>query len=671
MKRFNTGLLLAAAVLIICHGFPSYGKEEKEGFIEYTVSFVDAADHDNRIFNSQQGQAPEGTAIHVSFPKQIIGADGHIWRAEADSPQEFLLYQAGRHKYYVEYRQGEKIAAPEDPDREGRERLARWLERAWKADCLITGQGEEEGSGVHLKVENESRNNERIKNLVSMIQDARWHSFYMIGKNYVPQTLVIGTSFDAEYSAVMEDRFKVGKDSCTVLRISVRRNWNAENCTHNWELIIAGENDCLKNGQETYCCKKCRTEETVILPASGHYDSDGDSLCDRCKKRAFPAQIGDRIRTVLQTESGEKELVFRCLDLNYRGSGNMLYLSEETLGEDITGICFTESDYNGSPLRKYFNLAFANNISAASALQPIERPDADGRNDYAALLSTDEYEAYAEMIEAGNACLLRTVSGGAVYAVDPEGGLCLVPAAESRAYGVRPFILLKSPETGEKAELSNWKTGDIQMRQIGQKLYRFRCVDEDYSDNLDGHRSAALFLCDSVIRADTCSSMALKEISFGPDNNYKSSRIREWLAQNSVNSSFNLEPVLIGINTAYTGGTAAGTMEQLDGSLLAPHDIGFQLMQDRLFCLSVEEALRYRKELWRFGSQQNNPAVQISPYSQGYYLRTPYYAEDHEGRFYYSDHVYAVDLVNGNIHPVPAGSQTYGLRPAFAVPQAE
>ena len=81
MKRFNTGLLLAAAVLIICHGFPSYGKEEKEGFIEYTVSFVDAADHDNRIFNSQQGQAPEGTAIHVSFPKQIIGADGHIWRA--------------------------------------------------------------------------------------------------------------------------------------------------------------------------------------------------------------------------------------------------------------------------------------------------------------------------------------------------------------------------------------------------------------------------------------------------------------------------------------------------------------------------------------------------------------------------------------------------------------
>ena len=81
MKRFNTGLLLAAAVLIICHGFPSYSKEEREGFIEYTVSFVDAADHDNRIFNSQQGQAPDGTAIHVSFPEQIIGADGHIWRA--------------------------------------------------------------------------------------------------------------------------------------------------------------------------------------------------------------------------------------------------------------------------------------------------------------------------------------------------------------------------------------------------------------------------------------------------------------------------------------------------------------------------------------------------------------------------------------------------------------
>ena len=127
-------------------------------------------------------------------------------------------------------------------------------------------------------------------------------------KNYVPQTLVIGTSFDAEYSAVMEDRFKVGKDSCTVLRISVRRNWNAENCTHNWELIIAGENDCLKNGQETYCCKKCRTEETVILPASGHYDSDGDSLCDRCKNGRSPHRLETESELSSKRRVGKKSL---------------------------------------------------------------------------------------------------------------------------------------------------------------------------------------------------------------------------------------------------------------------------------------------------------------------------------------------------------------------------
>ena len=137
----------------------------------------------------------------------------------------------------------------------------------------------------------------------------------------------------------------------------------------------------------------------------------------------------------------------------------MLYLSEETLGRILRAFVLRSLTITVRLSGNILILAFANNISAASALQPIERPDADGRNDYAALLSTDEYEAYAEMIEAGNACLLRTVSGGAVYAVDPEGGLCLVPAAESRAYGVRPFILLKSPETGEKAELSNWKTG--------------------------------------------------------------------------------------------------------------------------------------------------------------------------------------------------------------------
>ena len=92
-------------------------------------------------------------------------------------------------------------------------------------------------------------------------------------------------------------------------------------------------------------------------------------------------------------------------------------------------------------------------------------------------------------------------------------------------------------------------------------------------------------------------------------------------------------------------------------------------MQDSYFCLSLEEALRYRDWLWRFSSGQENPESQMSAYSQGYYLRTPFYEEDEHGRFVYGQQIYVVDL-DGSVHPAPVSSETYGLRPAFAVPQA-
>ena len=49
-------------------------------------------------------------------------------------------------------------------------------------------------------------------------------------------------------------------------------------------------------------------------------------------------------------------------------------------------------------------------------------------------------------------------------------------------------------------------------------------------------------------------------------------------------------------------------------------------MEDQMFILSMEEAVKYRDVLWKFnGSSQNNPQSQYSAYSKGYYLRTPQY----------------------------------------------
>ena len=49
--------------------------------------------------------------------------------------------------------------------------------------------------------------------------------------------------------------------------------------------------------------------ETVILPASGHYDSDGDSLSVTARKNGrSPHRLETESELSLQTESGEKSL---------------------------------------------------------------------------------------------------------------------------------------------------------------------------------------------------------------------------------------------------------------------------------------------------------------------------------------------------------------------------
>ena len=133
-------------------------------------------------------------------------------------------------------------------------------------------------------------------------------------------------------------------------------------------------------------------------------------------------------------------------------------------------------------------------------------------------------------------------------------------------------------------------------------------------------RKQPLFLSDSVIRSDI--DGATKKLNFGDNNNYKYSKIRDWLLDNA-DSDF-VHETYIGITKSYIGTTWKGTYEQFgEGSIMGAKDM-FQLLQDRVFILSVEEAIKYRDYLWKFnGSETNNPESQISAYSKGYYLRTP------------------------------------------------
>ena len=230
-------------------------------------------------------------------------------------------------------------------------------------------------------------------------------------------------------------------------------------------------------------------------------------------------------------------------------------------------------------------------------------------------------------------------------------------------------------------------------RELDGEVYRFLCIDQNYSDRMENHRPSALFLCTRVIPADFGSEYRYEEladgrfdyvfypgpvVNFGDGNDYKYSAVRRWL-ENCESGVEGAVDIYTGVDLGYEGSTGVGMYGKLEASGLRGSYIGSQKLTEKLFCLSVDEALKYRGELWKFEeSRVENPESQYGPYSKGYWLRNPV---GEEGNYEETGMVYIVDLVNGNIRPQavkPGGNSgmgeldvtgTTGVRPAFALPQ--
>ena len=216
----------------------------------------------------------------------------------------------------------------------------------------------------------------------------------------------------------------------------------------------------------------------------------------------------------------------------------------------------------------------------------------------------------------------------------------------------------------EAPEAVHYSIGDVQVRAIGNKLYLFRCIDDDYEDALGNSQKLALFICDSVIRSDVQGSS--KKLNFGDNNNYKYSKVRGWLLENAK-ADF-VHDTYIGITNSYMGSTSTGAYEQFSENSLQGKARLFQQLEDRVFILSVDEAIKYKDYLWKFnGSVNNNPESQVSAYSKGYYLRTPQDSGNLD--IQYGDAIYTVSLVGGNIRPVEVSETNIGVRPVMAIPQ--
>lgn len=206
-----------------------------------------------------------------------------------------------------------------------------------------------------------------------------------------------------------------------------------------------------------------------------------------------------------------------------------------------------------------------------------------------------------------------------------------------------------------------WAVGDERSLKIGDRTYRFRCVDDDYGNDSD-YQNYALFLCESVIRSDVDSTEYQKEIlTFGTTNNYKVSRVRQWLEEETEAEW--LVSVGTGVNSAFLGATVPGTYSEFSESAFLRHDLTVQSVSDRLFLLSLEEAFKYKDELWNVNGGE-------SSYDRGYWLRTPAFSTGENGKFNYGTWEYMVDLDRGCIRPAEVADGSIGIRPAFCLPQA-
>lgn len=348
---------------------------------------------------------------------------------------------------------------------------------------------------------------------------------------------------------------------------------------------------------------------------------------------------------------------------------------------------------------------------------------ADWRDTEEHLCVTNRLENDRKILSAAGQCLREGKTEGEFYVVGrnyaPEGTILEAFYGESLEYSstiertyeqdgdfcqtVRFAVkwdLAPEPEnpdsredSGEAPEKRYWRLGDTVTRTLGGKSYTFRCIDQNYQSRRDAGETAALFLCDCVIPADTGSGYSYEKqadgsyeyvyhpgpiVEFGDTNEYKYSKIRRWLKAEEEQLAGGVW-VNTGVDQGFLGQTEKGNGSQFREDVFQSYPLGNQQMTDRWFILSLEEAVEYRQYLWRFGvmpgEKEENPESQIGPFCKGYWLRSP--MGDGSGQD--SGCVYIVDLVDQTLRPqtgkagmngeMNAAISSIGVRPAFALPQ--
>lgn len=609
----------------------------------YSIHFIDPEQKD--LFEPYNGQLAfakgDSTSLFtVYYPNSFYDDEGNRWEADERSPQTFTMSAMDENQQYIGYHQVY------------------------------------ENKKEQFIVESNSDVNRILSEFATHTFDSQRHEFYVIGRDYSPAGAEVSdtilTNNLAGYTNEIVDTFVLNGTTYTVALIGYYKKWDQSTCSHEWTYTEELEGNCLTAATRIVRCETCGKEVTTIVPAVGHVDHNHDSICDHCGIR-LKQNLGDEITVSWNSGSigaGTMDFNFVCIDTDYLGTGKMLYLSADDIGSEIYGP-YTEADgadYDSSAVKYFLDDRFADGLSVSNSLQSIE-------GSAVSMLTKEEYDRYRS-ISINNfpfpsgTFLTKGEDMESVLLTDGTA----VSKDDANRYPIRPIILMDRSEEDEGIRTGIWKEGDMQAREIGGKLYLFRCVDANYTDQSNTDKSLALFLCDDVIPASEGLGFDEDDQTqstrfFGDTNNYKYSTINQWLTDHKSDTG-NLVTANIGILNEYTGATEAGRYQNLSMRSLSRFTRDkAQVMYSNLFIPSVEEAVAIKEYLWKFnGSESNNASEVINNYCEAYWLRTPQYGTD--------DMVYTVNLKTGVIEPKSVKEtegnrvSNTGIRPMYIVEQA-
>ncbi|RKJ04690.1 hypothetical protein D7X87_10385 [bacterium D16-54] len=367
---------------------------------------------------------------------------------------------------------------------------------------------------------------------------------------------------------------------------------------------------------------------------------------------------GDGLQVETGLSDGFETMGFTCLDSDYQGG--YLFVADEVIPYALSvRYGLADNDYGTSDVRTWLNQYFADTLSVTEELTAVNLPETgDSVSDKVFCLSIDEVKnpVYKEIVRKvwtprrGMRYYWtrskRENTTNQAYLVQYNGHIASSRVSLTEA-GIRPAFVL-GREKADTGQGKIWYEGDTQERMIHGKSYTFRCVDPNYCD-AGMNRAGALFLCDSIIGGD--------ESVFDENHNgWEASDLRGWLKEGLADSE--------GIARAETtaGYTYAGKSSDymISERKFTKRRQPGNKTEDMLFCLSLEEAIRYGKYLWKLDGSETDNFNLAGSHVMGYWLRTP---AARDGKL-----CYAVTY-DGRVAPEQVDNDRIGNRPAFVAVQ--